>query len=128
DPTQLQQLGPDVVLQSTRSEAYDYTAGNGWGGKWEQWQYYYAVAYYAAKNFDLQRMQMYNEPDIGGITTTEWLDRLHVMSDAVQSAIADVDRIYNKQLVGDVYAPVAASTTGHFSSWGVPALQHHRTD
>src|SRR6185437_2938030 len=103
----------------------DYT---GWGGKWEEWKFYYTAAFWAAKNYDVQRFQMYNEPDLAGISESEWLDRLHVASDAIRSAIQDVDQLFNKQLTPHVYAPVAASTTGSLNTYGKDALQSNRTD
>jgi hypothetical protein len=122
---QLQQKGVNVLLQTTRSTAYDYT---GWGGKWEQWKWYYTIAYWAAKNYGVQAYQMYNEPDLAGISIAEWTDRMKVASDAIHAAIADVDADFGKSLTADVYAPVAAGTTSTIDTWGKSALNGNRTD
>jgi hypothetical protein len=134
--SQLHQRGMDVLLQTTRSTSFNYVgagaSGNIWGGRWEQWKWYYTVAYYAAKNYDVQRYQMFNEPDhsASGISgdMSQWIDRMKVASDAVHAAIADVNATFGKSLSVDIYAPVAASTTGSLDTWGKAALNSNRTD
>ena len=70
----------------------------GWADRWEQWQHFYIQAFYLAKNFDVHRFQMYNEPNGDDIPAAEWQERLRFSSDAVQAAVADVNRIYGKSL------------------------------
>jgi hypothetical protein len=118
---ELRNNGIEPILQISRTESYDYT---GWGGKWEQWQHFYTMAYWAAKNFDVQKFQMYNEPDQSAstITVTEWESRLRTASDAVKSAIEDVNRIYGKSLVAQMAGPTAKdgaspSTPGDSPRW-----------
>jgi autotransporter-associated beta strand protein len=130
--SQVQNLGVDVVMQITRSNAAQYQVAD-WGGKWEQWQHYYAMAFYAAKNYDVQRYQMYNEPDLDAdLPQSEWVLRLQLASDAVKSAIEDVNTVTGKKLSWSMYAPVAASTVGAIDTagneWGRDALQANRTD
>src|SRR5688572_5303160 len=120
--------GIEPILQLTRTkEAYDFT---GWEGKWEQWQFYYAMAYHGAKNYDVRRFMIYNEPDQNASTATpqDYVDRLKVASDAIRSAVADVNRIYGKDLVANVSGPTTKDGASTFNTWGVPALQANRTD
>ncbi len=132
---ELHTRGITPTLNLTRTESYPY---NGWDGRWEQWQHFYAMAYHAAKNYDVERYQMYNEPDQNNATITqgEWLDRLKVSSDAVRSAIADVNRDFGKTLVADMSAPTIKRGADSVSTWDTPgsqdwgkqALQTNRTD
>ncbi len=130
--SELQKSGVDVVMQITRSNAAAYQV-NDWGGKWEQWQHYYSMAYYAARNYDVQRYQMYNEPDGDDITTSEWVLRMQLASDAVKSAIGDVNSITGKKLSWSIYAPVVANATSTIDTvagnmFGKEGLQANRTD
>lgn len=127
---QLHDKGVDVVLQTTRSNASMYAlSASDYGGQWEQWQWYYTIAYWAARNYDVQRYQMYNEPDLDSdLPRSEWVLRMQLASDAIRSAIADVNAHFGKSLTADVYGPVAASTTGSLSTWGKDMLNANRTD
>jgi autotransporter-associated beta strand protein len=127
DLSELQKIGADVVMQITRSNAAQFEIAD-WGGKWEQWQHYYSMAYYAAKNYDVQRYQMYNEPDLDDIPIAEWVQRLQLASDAVKSAIEDVNTITGKKLSWSMYAPVAAHQDDTIDTWGKAALSANRTD
>jgi hypothetical protein len=101
-----------------------------WGGKWEQWQHVYAMAYYMGKNYDVSRFQTYNEPDqnTAPVPQGEWVERLKIASDAIRSAIADVNRDYGKSLVADVCAPVTIDGASKIDTWGKAALEMNRTD
>ncbi|HEX8524418.1 MAG TPA: DNRLRE domain-containing protein [Tepidisphaeraceae bacterium] len=126
--SELQKMGADVVMQITRSNASSYQIAD-WGGKWEQWQHYYAMAFYAAKNYDVQRYQMYNEPDLDtDLPRAEWVQRLQLASDAVKSAIEDVNTMTGKKLSWSMYAPVAGDQDGTVDTWGKDALVANRTD
>ena len=65
----------------------------GWADRWEQWQHFYAQAFYLARYFDVHRFQMYNEPNhsSNSIVQHQYIERLRLASDAVQSAVADVN-------------------------------------
>jgi hypothetical protein len=88
------------------------------------------MAYHAAKKYDVTRYQMYNEPDQSGSTITrgEWVDRLKVASDAVRTAIADVNRDFGKSLGADVSAPTTKGGASTIDTWGRDALVSNRTD
>ncbi len=123
------------LMQITRTESYPF---NGWDGRYEQWQHFYAMAYHAAKNYDVERFQMYNEPDqsTATITQPEWQERLKLASDAVRSAIQDVNRDFGKSLTADVSAPIIKSGADSVATWDTPgsqdwgkqALMTNRTD
>jgi hypothetical protein len=123
--TDLHARGITPVIEMSRDTDWAMTT---WAGKWEQWQHYYAMAYYMGRNYDVSRFQTFNEPDLSSMTQAEWLDRLKISSDAIRSAIADVNRDYGKQLVADISAPVVAGTVNTIDTWGKTALQANRTD
>ena len=116
--SQLRQLGVQILVNITASRStFPISDANDWAGKWELWQHYYAEAFYLAREFDVQRFQMYNEPNIAsGLTQSDYLQRLQLASDAVQSALAEVNRIYGKSLTPLLHAPVI--TTSTYNSWG----------
>ena len=142
----LHELGVDPVVEMHRSSAaYPFDpAGTtaGWGDRWEQWQHFYAQAFYLAKNFDVRRFQMYNEPNHSSntISQTEYIERLRLSSDAVQSAVADVNQIYGKSLDVQMHAPVTAGGSAHFNKrpggdtrddlvgWGELVMQNLHTN
>jgi hypothetical protein len=119
--------GITPVIEMSRSTSWTMTT---WAGKWEQWQHYYAMAYYMGKNYDVSRFQTYNEPDqtTSPVPQAEWLDRLKIASDALRSAIADVNRDFGKNLVANVAAPVTINGANTIDTWGQAALAQNRTD
>jgi hypothetical protein len=125
---QLHELGIDPVVE------INYTNGSfpwdpagtsaGWADRWEQWQHFYAQAFYLAKNFDVHRFQMYNEPNGDDIPAAEWLERLRFASDAVQAAVADVNTLYGKSLDPQTQGPVTAGNPlTYYPTWGQPLMQ-----
>jgi len=127
----LRQMGVSMLMQVTASEGFfPITSAGDWGGKWQLWKHYYAMAFHLARHFDVRRYQMFNEPDhpnAAGLLPSNWLMRLQLVKDAVTSAIADVNRLYGKNLVPLVYAPVTASSNVD-AAWGGFALSNIRTD
>lgn len=96
-----------------------------WAGKWVAWRTYYSVAFYLAREFDVERFASHNEPNHPNtfIDTAPWLMRKRLAADAVQSALADVNALYGKWLRPRFHAPVTAGTTGvAFDDYGQPAL------
>ncbi|MGN6555090.1 MAG: Ig-like domain-containing protein [Verrucomicrobiota bacterium] len=121
--TELRKLGIQICAQITASEGrLPIADANDWGGKWELWQHYYAQAFYLGREFDVQRFQMFNEPNhpnAGGLTAENHLMRLQLVADAVQSALADVNSRYGKSLLAQVLAPVSAgNATSAYPGWG----------
>jgi hypothetical protein len=113
----LRQLGIQVVANIT--SGFSLGSSTSWSSKWPIWRHYYAEAFYLARTYDVQRYQMYNEPNYStppSISEPQYLWQLQVASDAIQSAIADVNRLYGKSLVPLVLAPVTSgSADGSYS-------------
>lgn len=108
---ELRRLGVQICAQITASGSrLPIASTNDWAGKWELWQHFYAQAFYLGRTFDVQRYQMYNEPDAVPLTDADFLQRLQLASDAVQSAIADVNSLFGKSLTPLMLAPVNAGT------------------
>jgi hypothetical protein len=116
---QLRSLNIQVLAQITGGPStLPITSSSDWAGKWEFWQHYYAQAFYLSRHFDVRRFQMYNEPDLDGISTDDYLMRLQLASDAIQSAIADVNALYGKSLSPLIFAPITAHSTADYTGWG----------
>ena len=119
--------GITPVIEMSRSTSWSMTT---WAGKWEQWQHYYAMAYYMGQHYDIERYQTYNEPDqtTSPVPQSEWIERLKISSDAIRAAIADVNRDFGKQLVANVAAPVTINGANSIDTWGKAALEQNRID
>jgi len=113
----MQQMGMQAVIQATASSSEFETTN--WPGFWQVWQLYYQQAFYLGYKYGVQRYQMYNEPDDGGPSGTNYLILLQLASDAIQSGIADVNTMYGTSLTPMVFAPVTAGApTSTFSTYG----------
>jgi len=113
----LQQLGVQTVINCT-ADTGEFSITK-WSGQWQLWQYFYQQAFYLGYMYNVERYQMYNEPDGGGPTGTNYLTRLQLASDAVQAAIADVNSMYGKSLTPIMLAPVTAGApTSTYGTWG----------
>jgi hypothetical protein len=83
-----------------------------WASRWETWQHFYAQAFWLARHFDVERYQVYNEPDHRlnmRLPQEEYIERLKISSDAIQAALEDVNRIYGKELIPRISAPVTVA-------------------
>lgn len=111
-------IQPLAMINRTSGQYAFATAGTpaGWADRWEHWQHYYAQAFYLASNYDVERYSMYNEPDHSSqsVTQDDYLQRLQFASDAIQSAIADVNQLYGKQLDAQVLAPITAGASNDY--------------
>lgn len=89
---------------------------DGWGDRWEHWQHYYAQAFYLATQFGVERYSMYNEPDHSNqsVTQEDYLQRLQLASDAIQSAVVDVNSSYGKALEAQILAPITAGASNEY--------------
>lgn len=102
--------------------------GETWQEHWVQWQRFYAVAYHLARYGDAELFMMFNEPDhphSGGYSVDEYIVFLQIASDAVRSAVEDVNRIHGKDLVPKILAPVTAGLPT--SEWGQKPMASLRT-
>src|ERR1700677_2401358 len=100
--SEMQQLDVQVLVVSTAS-AGTFTNMSSYGDQWELWLYYYEQAFYLGSQFNVQRYQMYNEPNSVSPTIADYVARLQFASDATQSAIADVNTMYGKSLTAKMY-------------------------
>ena len=101
-------IEPVVVMNRTNS-GYPWDAagtGAGWADRWEYWQHFYAQTFYLAQPLrraplpDVQRAEPGDD-----ISSAEYLERLRFASDAVQSAVADVNALFGKSLDPQMQAP-----------------------
>ncbi|MPN17559.1 hypothetical protein SDC9_164913 [bioreactor metagenome] len=100
-------LGIDVVLQIN-----DRNFNNNWSNKWQQWQRFYALAYYAAKTGDVSMFAMQNEPKhhaAGPMKIETYISGLQIVSDAVHCAVEDVNKRYGKKLTAKILSPITAA-------------------
>ncbi len=121
----LRQLGIRILISIEASAStFPIASDSDWAGKWELWQHYYFQAFYLGREFDVERFQMWNEPDLtGGPTVSDYLERLKLASDAIQCALADVNARYGKSLAARIVAPVTAgNASGDYTGWGQPII------
>ncbi|MEQ7125164.1 hypothetical protein ABN034_11645 [Actinopolymorpha sp. B11F2] len=119
-------------------------------GLWLQWQKHYAFTYHLARHYDVERYNFVNEPDHPSaahdiVDQDIYVRGLQIASDAIRSAVADVNQRYGKRLRACVQAPVithVSSSRGddHMDAdpdadprddeygWGQISLMNLRTD
>ncbi len=111
-------IGPLAIINRTEGQFPFANAGTaaGWADRWEHWQHYYAQAYYLGSNYNVQRYSMYNEPDQSSqdVTQADYLNRLQLASDAIQSALEDVNRDFGKNLQPNILAPITAGSANEY--------------
>ncbi|GHB86701.1 discoidin domain-containing protein [Persicitalea jodogahamensis] len=121
--TESKRLGIEPVLQ-INSRDFDST----WSNKWQQWQRFYSLAYHAAKKADVTMFAMQNEPNhrhSGPMKLDQWIGGMQIVSDAVHSAIEDVNTNYGKNLKAKFVGPV---TAGQNTDWWATIAKNIRTD
>lgn len=120
---ELKRLNIEVVLQMNSTD-FDGT----WGNKWKQWQRFYALAFYAAKEGDVEMFAMQNEPNhrhSGPMKITQYVDAMKIVSDAIYCAVQDVNRLYGKHLKSRFVGPV---TAGSNANWWAEVVRSLRLD
>lgn len=132
---ELRALGVDILVNVTASPSRFPLAGaTDHANAWELWQHYYAQAYKLARDFDVRRFSMFNEPNgwTPAIAVEDWALRLRICSDAIQSAIADVNARHGRALVAEVLAPNTANGATKYDepsdSWGRAAVTQRALD
>jgi len=83
-----------------------------WLAAWKFWSAYYAQAYQLARQHQVCRYQLFNEPDHTAsmkLTQAEYSVRLRVGSDAIQAALADVSKVAGRKFDPLISAPCTAS-------------------
>jgi hypothetical protein len=121
--TELKRLGIQVVLQLGSTDFSD-----DWENKWMQWQRYYAIAYHSAKVGDVTMFAMQNEPNhknSGPMKLDQWISGSQIVSDAIHSAVEDVNKKYGKHLEGKFVGPV---TAGQNTDWWAAVAKNIHID
>lgn len=121
--SELKRMEIDPILQINSRDFED-----NWSNKWKQWQRYYALAYYAAKRGDVQMFATQNEPNhahSGPMELDQYIMAMQLVSDAVKSAVQDVNQKYNKNLEPKFVGPV---TAGQNTDWWAKVVKAIRTD
>ncbi len=107
-----------VISRSNASHPFaEPGTAEGWRDRWEHWQHFYAQAFYLARRHGVERFHAFNEPDHHSqdVSQSEYLERVQLASDAIQSAVEDVNRLFRKALTAQVQAPVSAGSVGKFT-------------
>ncbi|MEI6646354.1 MAG: DNRLRE domain-containing protein [bacterium] len=103
-----------------------------WKAKFVYWRSWYAYVYYFASKHGVEIYQMANEPDYRWEGKDEeekakqWVELFRVASDAMQAAMADVNRDHGTRLKLAVSGPVTAGDK--LTSFGKVALDNVHTD
>jgi hypothetical protein len=121
--SELKRLKIDPVMQINSTD-FDDT----WSNKWQQWQRYYALAFYAAKTGDVTMFSTQNEPNhraSGPMKLEQWIGAMQIVSDALHCAIGDVNKIFGKNLKAKMLGPV---TAGNNTEWWAAIAKNLRTD
>jgi hypothetical protein len=115
-------LGIDPIIQFGSTD-FNET----WSNKWQQWQRYYALAYYAARKGDVTMFAMQNEPNHknAGMKLDQWIGGMQIVSDALECAVNDVNKKYGKHLKARMVGPV---TAGNNPEWWAAIAKAQRTD
>lgn len=108
------------------------TAAADWQNRWLGWQQWYAQAFIRARYEDVENFQLFNEPDLygGSLSQSQWIEMMKYGANAVESAIADVNRIFGKNLKPHIYGPATngpALTVPGGADWGDTLLQNRNT-
>lgn len=116
----LRDRGVAILANMTASDSrFPITGASDWAGKWELWQHYYAQAFILSRDYGVRNFSMFNEPNLwNGITEEDWLVRYRFCSDAIQSAVADMNSRYAKSLVPQVFAPNTANGAEKYNTLG----------
>lgn len=143
---ELQRLGVEPIVVLNRQGWQD---DSDWAGKWEHWQYYYAMAYHLAKNYDVAMFEPFNEPDHTDVkeipSQALYIGWTRFASDAIRAAVTEVNTRYGKHLEVQILAPAltrsaTAKTTARMDAerggdprddkagWGQTALSLIDTD
>lgn len=145
--SELHRLGAEVLVMMSRpprrAPIDQAEGGPDWFGRWTYWRGVYLNAFYVAQHYGVARFQLFNEPDHPNskpLTQADYLRRMQLGSDAVQAAVADVNRIFGRSLRPQVSAPVSAGlmvfnarsgrpdTRDAGTGWGELLMRHRHDD
>jgi hypothetical protein len=143
--SELRRIGAEVLVMMSGSRyPLDTNAGApDWSGRWAYWRGIYLNALYVAQHYEVARFQLFNEPDHSSnsrLSQPAFIRRLQLGSDAVQAALADVNRRFGRSLRAQVSAPVSAGllvfnarsgrpdTRDAQTGWGELLMRHRHDD
>ncbi len=108
-------LGAHILAllgHSTRGLPLDLAGGApDWFSRWTYWRGVYLNAAYLAEHYHVERFQLFNEPNhpnSASLSQADYVRRMQLGSDAIQAAVADVNRRLGRQLRVQISAPVSA--------------------
>lgn len=93
-----------------------------WSQSWRFWEVYYAQAYQLARQHQVRRYQLFNEPnhrESKSLTQAEYSARMAVGCDAIQAALADAGRDGGQKFDPLISAPCTAGIS-IFQTTGKP--------
>ncbi len=115
-----------------------------WSNAWSFWEAYYAEAYQLASQHQVQRYQIFNEPnhkESAKLTQEEYSARMAIGTDAIQAALSDAAQTTKTALTPLISAPCTAGISNFKKSgkpeerdstigWGELSMRdrHHRID
>jgi len=111
---------------------FPITNDNDWIGKWSLWRHFYAQAFILSRDYDANHFSMFNEPNVtlNALTEENWFIRYLICSDAIQSAIQDVNLTYSKNIKVNISSPVTANGATKYNGptdfWGSKAVLNRR--
>ena len=126
----MKSLGVKPLIVMTRSPAsYPWpasasaNAASDWQNRWLAWQQWYAQAFIHAQYDNVENYQLFNEPDLytsssATLSQEQWIEMMRYGANAIESAIADVNRLYGKSLKAHVYGPVTNGPSTTSGDWG----------
>lgn len=133
----LRSMGVDILVNITASPSRFPLADTGdFANAWELWQHYYAQAFLLSRDHGVSRFSMFNEPNgwTPAISVENWARRLRLASDAIQSAVADMNARYGRSAPVEVLAPNTANGATKYDdtvsgdTWGKVAVGQRNLD
>lgn len=134
---QLRSMGADILVNITASPSRFPLADAGdFANAWELWQHYYAQSFLLSRDYGVARFSMFNEPNgwTPSISVENWARRLRIASDAIQSAVSDMNNRYGRSVDVDVFAPNTANGATKYDDyaagdyWGDLAVSQRGLD
>ena len=104
----------DLLVTITCPYAFKLLQSDGktnWSNAWKFWEAYYAESYQLARQHQVCRFQLFNEPnhkDSLKLTQEEYAVRMAIGTDAIQAALFDASKQIGTNLVPLISAPCTA--------------------
>lgn len=123
----------DIELLATITCPYSFLllkpdGKTNWSQAWRFWEAYYAQAYQLARQHQVRRFQLFNEPnhkESAKLTQEEYSARMAVGCDAIQAALADAGRDGGIKLDPLISAPCTAGIS-IFTTTGKPEARDEK--